>query len=58
MSLTFADGHTEVREWRGSLTTGPATRVNYTFLTFPSIPVGDPDISWLSYRTPRVSTLS
>lgn len=57
-AFAFADGHTEVHQWRRSLTSGPATSVNYTFLTFPSIPVGDPDISWLSYRTPRVSTLS
>jgi len=57
-AFAFGDGHTELRKWRGSLATGPATRVNYTFSGFPTVPAGDPDISWLSYRTPRVSTLS
>jgi prepilin-type processing-associated H-X9-DG protein len=53
--FAFADGHTEMRKWRGSLTTGPATRVNYSFSVFPPVLAGDPDISWVSYRTPRVS---
>jgi len=57
-NFAFSDGHAEIRKWRGSLTTGPAIRVGYTFPLIPSVPAGDPDISWLSFRTPRVSTLS
>jgi len=56
--FAFADGHTELRKWNGSLATGPATRVAYTFSSFPPVPVGDQDIAWLSYRTPRTSTNS
>ncbi|MCW5551931.1 MAG: hypothetical protein KIS67_07155 [Verrucomicrobiae bacterium] len=56
--LAFADGHTELRKWRGSLATGPATRVTYMFSLLPPVPAGDQDISWMSYRTPRISALS
>jgi prepilin-type processing-associated H-X9-DG protein len=55
-NFAFADGHAEPRKWRGSLTTGPAIRVGYAFPAFPPALAGDPDISWLSYRTPRVSS--
>jgi prepilin-type processing-associated H-X9-DG protein len=56
-AFAFADGHTEIRKWKGSLATGPATRVAYT-LFFPPAQTGDQDIAWVSYRTPRVSSQS
>jgi prepilin-type N-terminal cleavage/methylation domain-containing protein/prepilin-type processing-associated H-X9-DG protein len=56
-NLAFGDGHTESRKWRGSLATGPATRVSYT-VGIPPATTGDEDISWLSYHTPRVSSQS
>jgi prepilin-type processing-associated H-X9-DG protein len=56
--ISFADGHTEQHQWKGSLTTGNATRVHYlNFNNYPA-PAGDPDIAWMSYHTPRVSSQS
>jgi len=56
--FAFADGHTEEHKWKGSLTTGQATRVRFVnFNNYPA-PLGDPDISWMSYHTPRVSSQS
>lgn len=57
-TFAFADGHTEVHQWRSSLASGPATRVSYVYINNYPTPAGDEDISWLSYRTPRVSALS
>jgi prepilin-type processing-associated H-X9-DG protein len=57
-TFAFADGHTEVRHWRGSLATGPATRVSYMYINNYSAPAGDEDIRWMSYHTPRISALS
>ncbi len=57
-TFAFADGHTEVHQWRSSLATGPATRVSYVYINNYPTPAGDEDISWLSYRTPRISALS
>lgn len=56
--FAFADGHAEEHKWKGSLTTGRATRVSYlNFNNYPA-PAGDPDIAWMSYHTPRVSSQS
>jgi prepilin-type processing-associated H-X9-DG protein len=57
-AISFADGHTEAHQWKGSLTTGQATRVSYLSFNNYSAPAGDADISWMSYHTPRVSTNS
>jgi prepilin-type processing-associated H-X9-DG protein len=56
-AFAFGDGHTEIHKWKGSLATGPATRVTYT-LSFPPAQAGDQDIAWMSYHTPRVSSQS
>jgi len=56
--FAFVDGHTEFRKWRGSLTVGSATRVTYNNSNNNFAPAGDQDISWLSFRTPRVSPQS
>ena len=57
-NFAFSDGHTETRKWRGSLAAGLATRVSFTFSSFPPVPAGDADISWMSFRTPRIFSLS
>ena len=56
--FAFADGHAEEHKWKGSLTTGQATRVRYVYDNNYAAPAGDPDISWMSFHTPRVSTQS
>jgi prepilin-type processing-associated H-X9-DG protein len=56
--FAFADGHAEMRKWRGSLAVGPATRVTYFNSNLNSAPAWDVDISWMSFRTPRVSSVS
>jgi prepilin-type N-terminal cleavage/methylation domain-containing protein/prepilin-type processing-associated H-X9-DG protein len=57
-AFAFADGHTEEHKWKGSLTAGRATRVSYLNLNNYPAPAGDPDLSWMSYHTPRVSNQS
>jgi type II secretory pathway pseudopilin PulG len=56
--FSFSDGHTEEHKWKGSLTTGRITRVNYASFNNLPAPVGDPDIAWMSYHTPRISSQS
>lgn len=57
-NVVFADGHAEMHQWVGSLTSPPAKQVS--MLGPASIPVtpGDPDLHWMSYHTSRVSTNS
>jgi prepilin-type processing-associated H-X9-DG protein len=56
--IAFADGHTEEHKWIGSMTTGQVTRVNYNARNNYGVSAGDSDLSWMSYHTPRVSSLS
>ena len=58
--LAFSDGHTEDHKWRGSLAKGRAARVSRVDYINTGIiaPAGDPDIGWMSYHTPRVSSQS
>lgn len=56
--IAFADGHTDEHKWTGSMTTGQVTRVSYISRNNHVVPVGDPDLSWMSYHTPRVSAVS
>jgi len=58
--FAFADGHTEDHKWRGSLSNGRATRVSTVDYVNVAVlaPVADPDIAWMSYHTPRVSSQS
>ena len=57
--VAFADGHAEIHKWRGSLSRGRARQILFTDSAI-GIPAAakDPDINWLSYRTPRVTTVS
>ena len=48
-TVAFADGHTELRRWRGSLLNVP---VRYVF-TPVTAPPNDVDILWVRARTPR-----
>ena len=55
--FSFADGHAEIHKWKGSLGSGGPLAV--TFTTYGgqfSAATHDVDISWVSYRTPRVNS--
>ena len=56
--VAFADGHSEIHKWVGSLSTRGAKRVDTTFngVTATVVPRSDRDIAWMSYRGGRVST--
>lgn len=53
--FAFADGHSEMHKWTGSL-----TRLPVIAFTFPLItpPVGDPDLHWVSFHSPRLTPTS
>ena len=53
--FSFADGHVEVHPWIGSLL---GMRVTYNNGGLPRARLMDPDLSWLSYRSQRVSDKS
>lgn len=59
-SIVFADGHTEIHEWVGSLTSPRARRVAFTDGSdLPSaVVLGDADLHWMSYHSSRRSTNS
>ena len=48
--VTFADGHSEIHLWRGSLATQP---VGYNVKQQITCPINDPDMVWLAKRTPQ-----
>ena len=65
--VSFADGHAEIHKWRASLSDGSVQRVGaipngqYSVGPLPPYTVRTPtdaDISWFSYRCPRVSAMS
>ena len=51
--FSFADGHAEIHKWRGSLATGRARSVIFQDIGVITGKMGDPDISWVSYRAGR-----
>ncbi len=53
--FSFADGHSEMHKWAGSLTR--LTQVTFNFSTISASP-GDPDVHWLSFRSQRISSTS
>jgi len=59
--FAFADGHSEIHKWRGSLARSPLAR-NVSTVTYNvnliTAPANDPDIQWMSFRGGRVSTRS
>lgn len=52
MTAAFADGHTELHPWQSSIRNKP---VRYSSFSTLSAPIGDADISWLSYHSSRRS---
>jgi prepilin-type processing-associated H-X9-DG protein len=58
----FADGHSELHRWTGSLTSARARQVHATDGDYINATIvartGDPDIHWMSFHTQRVSTNS
>jgi prepilin-type N-terminal cleavage/methylation domain-containing protein len=54
--LAFADGHSEVHKWKGSLATVRAQKVKFSTAVDAPARSGDVDIRWLAYRGGRVST--
>jgi prepilin-type N-terminal cleavage/methylation domain-containing protein/prepilin-type processing-associated H-X9-DG protein len=57
-SFAFADGHTEIHKWRGSLAAARAQRVKLVNAIDAPVTGEDPDIQWMSYRAGRVSESS
>jgi prepilin-type N-terminal cleavage/methylation domain-containing protein/prepilin-type processing-associated H-X9-DG protein len=64
--FSFADGHSEIHKWKGTLISNPRARQvkynsgNYSgggVLSMPS-KAGDPDLHWMSYHGGRVSERS
>jgi prepilin-type N-terminal cleavage/methylation domain-containing protein/prepilin-type processing-associated H-X9-DG protein len=55
--FAFADGHSEIRKWRGSYkrkrAQGGVDGVNYQAFNGITSPQNDPDVRWYSYATPR-----
>jgi len=53
--FSFADGHSEIHKWIGSLSTPQAKAVSTTFngVTATSVAARDKDIAWMSYHGGR-----
>lgn len=52
----FMDGHSEIHRWTGPTLRGPLRKVTYRVRhNVPTVP-DDPDLRWLSYRSPRQTT--
>ena len=47
--VTFADGHSEIHKWRGSLA---LANVTFTYQGFKTVS-NDPDLAWLAQHTPH-----
>jgi prepilin-type N-terminal cleavage/methylation domain-containing protein/prepilin-type processing-associated H-X9-DG protein len=50
--FAFADGHSEIHKWKVSTTKQPVKIIDLSRI---SVKAGDPDVSWIRYRTPRKS---
>ena len=58
--FAFADGHSEIHKWKGATMNKPRSAGGLKGVSFNAqnnfaCPVGDPDLYWYSYATPRVS---
>jgi prepilin-type processing-associated H-X9-DG protein len=52
--FSFADGHSEIKKWRGSTMSGARLKgVTYNAQNNFGTAVGDPDVRWLSFHSPR-----
>lgn len=58
MGVSFADGHSEVHKWIGSLKTPRSQKIKFSNSVDAPAQAGDPDIRWMSYRGGRVSEKS
>jgi prepilin-type N-terminal cleavage/methylation domain-containing protein/prepilin-type processing-associated H-X9-DG protein len=56
--FAFADGHSEVHKWRGSLSQAGAQKIKFDNSISAVARIGDPDVHWMSYRGGRVSEKS
>ncbi len=56
--FSFADGHSEIHKWIGSVMRTKGPKVTYAAGGNFSVPTGDPDLHWYSYHSPRVSEKS
>jgi prepilin-type processing-associated H-X9-DG protein len=55
--FAFADGHSEIHRWRGSTMNAPwLLSVNFNAMNNFGCKVGDPDLYWFAYHTPRWTT--
>jgi prepilin-type processing-associated H-X9-DG protein len=52
-SFAFADGHSEVHKWTGSLTSNRAGAVTYSYSDTTTVGPNDPDLGWISYHASR-----
>ena len=50
--FAFADGHSEIHNWKVSTTKQPVKITDFSRL---GVKAGDPDIRWMRYHTPRKS---
>jgi len=53
--FAFADGHSEIHKWKGSLATSRAQKVKLSNAIDAPAKAGDVDIVWMAYRAGRVS---
>jgi prepilin-type N-terminal cleavage/methylation domain-containing protein/prepilin-type processing-associated H-X9-DG protein len=57
--IAFADGHSDIRKWRGSLSTGRSRQILFSDIGIGiGAPANDPDIHYLAFATPRVNANS
>lgn len=56
--VSFADGHVDTHDWEGMAIRPPIGPVKLDFQVSPKAPPGDPDIHWVSWHSPRVSSAS
>lgn len=52
-TVAFADGHSEIHKWIGSLNVAPAIRVKFNNTISAVFTAGDPDLQWVSYHGGR-----
>ena len=53
--FAFADGHSEIHKWKGSLAASRAIKVKFTASIDAPASKGDADLVWLAYRAGRTS---
>jgi prepilin-type N-terminal cleavage/methylation domain-containing protein/prepilin-type processing-associated H-X9-DG protein len=51
--FAFADGHSEIHKWKGTTMKGVLSSVTYNARNNFACKVGDPDLYWYSWHSPR-----